>query len=380
MWPQLRSVCSGSRTICRRGAALSKPPKLTANANVSHFTQSAALCAPTSSALQYRQHGDPSQVVKLEDIDLPPIGAKDVLVKILAAPINPSDINMIQGTYAILPDLPAVGGNEGVAQVLEVGSLVKSLKTGDWVIPRDAGLGMWRTEAVFSEDDVISLPNDIPLLSAATLGVNPCTAFRMLSDFEDLKPGDTVIQNAANSGVGQAVIQIAASRGVNTINVVRDRPEFTQLSDRLKAIGATHVIKEEALRRPEFKELLKRFPKPKLALNGVGGKSATELLRHLQIGGSMVTYGGMAKQPVTVPVSALIFKDVKVRGFWVTQWKRDHSKDERAVRAMVDELCSLIQQRKLTAPACTEVGLRDFSKALESSMKPFTSAKQVLII
>ncbi|XP_062254829.1 enoyl-[acyl-carrier-protein] reductase, mitochondrial isoform X1 [Platichthys flesus] len=416
MWPQLRSVCSGSRTICRRGAALSKPPKLTANANVSHFTQSAALCAPTSSALQYRQHGDPSQVVKLEDIDLPPIGAKDVLVKILAAPINPSDINMIQGTYAILPDLPAVGGNEGVAQVLEVGSLVKSLKTGDWVIPRDAGLGMWRTEAVFSEDDVISLPNDIPLLSAATLGVNPCTAFRMLSDFEDLKPGDTVIQNAANSGVGQAVIQIAASRGVNTINVVRDSslpcsspyiksflktekkecfilvigfgyqsvpeslPEFTQLSDRLKAIGATHVIKEEALRRPEFKELLKRFPKPKLALNGVGGKSATELLRHLQIGGSMVTYGGMAKQPVTVPVSALIFKDVKVRGFWVTQWKRDHSKDERAVRAMVDELCSLIQQRKLTAPACTEVGLRDFSKALESSMKPFTSAKQVLII
>ncbi|XP_035020233.1 enoyl-[acyl-carrier-protein] reductase, mitochondrial [Hippoglossus stenolepis] len=380
MWPRLRSVCSGSRTICTRGAALLKPPKLTANANVSHFTHSAGLCATTRSALQYRQHGDPSQVVQLEDIDLPPIGAKDVLVKILAAPINPSDINMIQGTYAILPDLPAVGGNEGVAQVLEVGSLVKSLKTGDWVIPRDAGLGMWRTEAVFSEDDVISLPNDIPLLSAATLGVNPCTALRMLSDFEDLKPGDTVIQNAANSGVGQAVIQIAAARGVNTINVVRDRPEFTQLSDRLKAIGATHVIKEEALRRPEFKELFKTFPKPKLALNGVGGKSATELLRHLQIGGSMVTYGGMAKQPVTVPVSALIFKDVKVRGFWVTQWKRDHSKDERAFRAMVDELCSLIQQGKLTAPACTEVGLRDFSKALEESMKPFTSAKQVLII
>ncbi|XP_031145311.1 enoyl-[acyl-carrier-protein] reductase, mitochondrial isoform X2 [Sander lucioperca] len=376
MWLPFRIVCLRSQTVCRRSfaAALLKCSRHKDNgnvtANVSLFSHSAGLAAQPCKALLFRKHGNPSQVVQLEGVDLPPMGAKDVLVKMLAAPINSSDINMIQ----------AVGGNEGVAQVIEVGCQVKSLKTGDWVIPKDAGLGTWRTEAVLAEDDVISLSNDIPLLSAATLGVNPCTAFRMLSDFEDLKPGDSVIQNAANSGVGQAVIQIAAARGINTINVVRDRPEFTQLSDRLKAMGGTHVIKEEALRRPEMKELFKTCPKPKLALNGVGGKSATELLRHLQFGGSMVTYGGMAKQPVTVPVSALIFKDVKVRGFWVTQWKRDHSSDGRAFRAMLDELCHLIQQGKLTAPVCTEVGLRDYNKALDTAMQPFTSAKQVLIM
>ncbi|XP_055782224.1 enoyl-[acyl-carrier-protein] reductase, mitochondrial isoform X2 [Salvelinus fontinalis] len=319
-------------------------------------------------------------ICRLESMELPSVGAKSVLVKLLAAPINPSDINMIQGSYAILPDLPAVGGNEGVAQILEVGSQVKALRPGDWVIPRDAGLGTWRTAAVLAEDDVISLPNDIPLFSAATLGVNPCTAFRMLSDFEELKPGDTVIQNAANSGVGQAVIQIAAARGIQTINVVRDRPDLTQLIDRLKAMGASHVIKEETLRRHEMKELFKTCPRPKLALNGVGGKSATELLRHLQVGGSMVTYGGMAKQPVTVPVSALIFKNVKVKGFWVTQWKRTHSQEEGALRGMLDELCSLIRQGKLTAPACSEVGLQDFRKALDTAMQPFTSAKQVLVV
>lgn len=382
MWLSLHTVFLRSQTVCKRSvvAAFLKKRRGNAIANAALFSHSTGLRAQTCKALLYRKHGDPLQAVQLEDVDLPPVGTKDVLVKILAAPINPSDINMIQGTYAILPDLPAVGGNEGVAQVVEVGSQVKSLKAGDWVIPKDAGLGTWRTEAVLAEDDVISLPNDIPLLSAATLGVNPCTALRMLSDFEELKPGDSVIQNAANSGVGQAVIQIAAARGINTINVVRDRPEFTQLSDRLKAIGATHVIKEDALRRPEIKELFKTCPKPKLALNGVGGKSATELLRHLQFGGSMVTYGGMAKQPVTVPVSALIFKDVKVRGFWVTQWKKDHSNDGRAFRAMLDELCHLILQGKLTAPVCTEVGLQDYSKALDAAMQPFTSAKQVLIM
>ncbi|XP_042345130.1 enoyl-[acyl-carrier-protein] reductase, mitochondrial [Plectropomus leopardus] len=382
MWLPFHTVCLRGQAPCRRSVAAGflRRSGLRDHANVSLFSLSAGLAAPTCKALLFRKHGDPSQVVQLEDVDLPTIGAKDVLVKMLAAPINPSDINMIQGTYAILPDLPAVGGNEGVAQIVEVGSQVKTLKTGDWVIPKDAGLGTWRTDAVLAEDDVISLPNDIPLLSAATLGVNPCTAFRMLSDFEDLKPGDSVIQNAANSGVGQAVIQIASARGINSINIIRDRPEFTQLSDRLKAMGATHVIKEESLRRPEMKELFKTCPKPKLALNGVGGKSATELLRHLQYGGSMVTYGGMAKQPVTVPVSALIFKDVKVRGFWVTQWKRDHSSDGRAFRAMLDELCHLIRQGKLTAPACSEVGLQAYSRALDAAMQPFTSAKQVLIM
>ncbi|XP_073702741.1 enoyl-[acyl-carrier-protein] reductase, mitochondrial isoform X1 [Garra rufa] len=334
-----------------------------------------------STALLYRNHGEPSQVVQLESLDLPQMGPESVLVKMLAAPINPSDLNMIQGTYAILPELPAVGGNEGVGQVMEVGDKVKTLKVGDWVIPRDAGIGTWRTAAVIKADDLVTLPKDIPVLSAATLGVNPCTAFRMLTDFEELKPGDTVIQNSANSGVGQAVIQIAAAKGIRTINVVRDRPDLQQLSDRLTALGATHVITEETLRRPEMKELFKQScPRPKLALNGVGGKSATELLRHLQSGGSIVTYGGMAKQPVTVPVSALIFKDVKIRGFWVTRWKRDNKRDEDALRNMLDELCILIRAGKLSAPACTEVSLQDFRKALENAMKPYVSTKQVFVM
>uniref|UniRef100_Q5RBL3 Enoyl-[acyl-carrier-protein] reductase, mitochondrial n=1 Tax=Pongo abelii TaxID=9601 RepID=Q5RBL3_PONAB len=220
----------------------------------------------------------------------------------LAAPINPSDINMIQGNYGLLPELPAVGGNEGVAQVIAVGSNVTGLKPGDWVIPANAGLGTWRTEAVFSEKALIQVPSDIPLQSAATMGVNPCTAYRMLMDFEQLQPGDSVIQNASNSGVGQAVIQIAAALGLRTINVVRDRPVIQKLSDRLKSLGAERVITEEELRRPEMKNFFKEMPQPRLALNCVGGKSSTELLRQLARGGTMVTYGGMAKQPVIASV------------------------------------------------------------------------------
>ncbi|XP_055429884.1 enoyl-[acyl-carrier-protein] reductase, mitochondrial isoform X3 [Bubalus kerabau] len=232
-------------------------------------------------ALVYGQHGDPAKVVELKNLELAAVGGSDVHVKMLAAPINPSDINMIQGT--------------------------------------------WRTEAVFGEEELITVPSDIPLQSAATLGVNPCTAYRMLVDFERLRPGDSVIQNASNSGVGQAVIQIAAALGLRTINVLRDRPDLQKLTDRLKNLGADHVVTEEELRKPEMKSFFKDVPQPRLALNCVGGKSSTELLRHLAPGGTMVTYGGMAKQPVIASVSQLIFKDLKLRGFWLSQWKKDHS-------------------------------------------------------
>ncbi|NP_001411881.1 enoyl-[acyl-carrier-protein] reductase, mitochondrial isoform X2 [Mus musculus] len=313
---------------------------------------------------------------RLKNLELTAVEGSDVHVRMLAAPINPSDINMIQGNYGLLPKLPAVGGNEGVGQVIAVGSSVSALKPGDWVIPANAGLGTWRTEAVFSEEALIGIPKDIPLQSAATLGVNPCTAYRMLVDFEQLQPGDSVIQNASNSGVGQAVIQIASALRLKTINVVRDRPDIKKLTDRLKDLGADYVLTEEELRMPETKTIFKDLPLPRLALNCVGGKSSTELLRHLAPGGTMVTYGGMAKQPVTASVSLLIFKDLKLRGFWLSQWKKNHSPDE--FKELILTLCNLIRQGRLTAPSCSEVPLQGYQQALEASMKPFVSSKQIL--
>ncbi|XP_045401687.1 enoyl-[acyl-carrier-protein] reductase, mitochondrial isoform X3 [Lemur catta] len=279
-------------------------------------------------ALVYGHHGDPAKVVELKNLELAAVGGSDVHVKMLAAPINPSDINMIQGNYSLLPKLPAVGGNEGVGQVVAVGSNVTRLKPGDWVIPANAGVG------------------------------------------------DSVIQNASNSGVGQAVIQIAAALGLRTINVVRERPDIQKLTDRLKSLGAEHIITEEELRRPEMKNIFKDVPQPRLALNGVGGKSSTELLRQLAPGGTMVTYGGMAKQPVIASVSLLIFKDLKLRGFWLSQWKNNHSPDQ--FKALILTLCDLIRRGQLAAPTCTEVPLQDYQHALEASMKPFVSSKQIL--
>ena len=142
-------------------------------------------------------------------------------VKILAASINPSDLNMIEGVYGVKAALPAIGGNEGVAVVTKVGSSVTKLSVGDWVIPTLAGFGTWRDRAVIDESVLFKVPKDIPVEYAASLSVNPCTAYRLLRDFKTLKPGDVIIQNGANSMVGLSIVQMAREMGVKTINIIR---------------------------------------------------------------------------------------------------------------------------------------------------------------
>ncbi|KAI8036554.1 hypothetical protein M5D96_010713 [Drosophila gunungcola] len=102
----------------------------------------------------------------------------------------------------------------------------------------------------------------------------------MLKDFVQLSPGDTVIQNGANSAVGQAVHQLCRAWGINSIGIVRDRPEIAELKQMLQCLGATEILTETEIRTSDiFKS--GKLKKPRLAFNCVGGKSATEVSRHL---------------------------------------------------------------------------------------------------
>ncbi|XP_038057691.1 enoyl-[acyl-carrier-protein] reductase, mitochondrial-like [Patiria miniata] len=328
-------------------------------------------------ALVYAEYGDPVKVMKLSETDLAPLESNSVKIKMLASPINPSDINTIQGIYPIKPQLPCVGGFEGVGEVTEVGGQVTEVKPGDRVIPAVGTLGTWRSHLVCPVNHVMSVPLDTPPLIAATLKVNNCTAFRMLADFVELQPGDSVIQNAANSGAGQAVIQIAAARGLKTINIVRDRPNLDGLISHLQDLGATAVVTEESLRGHDA-NILKEMPKPKLALNAVGGKSAIiTLVKALDDCGTVVTYGGMSKQPVMVPTGSLIFNDLKFVGYWMTRWHDRNAGSEEAKR-MITQICQWGVSGQLRAPQHRLVPLSDYASAFEAAQQPYTSQKQIL--
>lgn len=316
--------------------------------------------------LVYSDYGDPVKVVRKEEETLDDLKPNEIIIKMLAAPVNPADINTIQGKYPARPTLPAVPGNEGVGEIVEIGTEVKDLAVGDRVVPLSSGLGTWRTYAKLSVENALSIPKKLGLVEAATLTVNPCTAYRMLRDFANLKPGDVVIQNGANSACGQYVIQIARVWGFKSVNIVRDRPEINELKSFLKKLGATEVLTEEELRKTDlFKS--GKLEKPKLALNCVGGQNALEVMRHLDKGSPIVTYGGMSREPLTVPTSALIFKDIHVRGFWMTEWSKKNA-DSVERFEMFEELITMMTNNELQGPAYKMVDFDDYKEALLNTM------------
>ncbi|XP_012550647.3 enoyl-[acyl-carrier-protein] reductase, mitochondrial [Bombyx mori] len=331
----------------------------------------------TSKQLVYSEFGDPLHVVKYRECQVPPLGSQEVLVRMLAAPVNPADINTIQGKYPVKVNLPCVPGNEGVGIVEEVGKEVSRICPGNKVIVTKPVQGTWRDIAIFNKDVLRVVPDSLGTVEAATLTVNPCTAYRMLSDFKPVKDGLVVIQNGANSACGQNVIQICKAWGIKNINIVRNRPEINELKKYLECLGATYVLTEEELRSTNiFKE--KKIDKPSLALNCVGGKSSLEMLRHLQHSGCMVTYGGMSRDPVSIPTSAFIFKNLSFFGFWMTAWNEKADlvqKDE-----MINEIISLMCEAKLKSPVHQMVKFENFQEALQNALtvKGYTGCKYIL--
>lgn len=298
----------------------------------------------TSHAVVYTQHGEPKDVLKTHkyEIDETDLASGEIIVKTVASPVNPSDINQIQGVYPSKPEKTrelgtaepaAVCGNEGLFEIVYKGSDV-NFDVGDWVVPANVNFGTWRTYAKASQDKFTKIPNPqqsqlrgkVPLTvnQGATISVNPPTALLMLTHYVKLNPGkDWFIQNGGNSAVGQYAIQIAKLLNFNSISVVRDRDNLDELKQELISKGATKVITEEENNSRDFGAQIKQWQQEtggeiKLALNCVGGKNSTGIARKLANNGLMLTYGGMSMQPVILPTSLHIFKNITLSGFWVT--------------------------------------------------------------
>jgi trans-2-enoyl-CoA reductase len=277
----------------------------------------------STKAIVYQAHGKPEEVLRLEDRELPAITEDEALVRLRAAPINPADLNQIEGKYPIRAPLPATPGFEGAGVVEEIGSAVHEPAVGTLVIlPHD--LGAWREAAVVKAKKLVAVPDGIAPEQAAMLKINPITAWRMLHDFVRLKKGDWLIQNAANSAAGRAVIQISRELGYRTINVVRRK----ELIDELRAEGGDVVLLDNDELRETAAAATEGAP-IRLGLNAVGGESALRLAKIVAPEATIVTYGAMSLRPLTLPNGLLIFKNLHFTGFWVNKWYEKASAAER---------------------------------------------------
>jgi len=295
----------------------------------------------------------------------------EVLLETLAAPINPSDVLTLTGQYGMLPPLPAVGGNEGVGRVAALGDGVTSVAVGQRVL-LPIGSGTWASHLVAPAAGLIPLPPVGDPLQLAMMAVNPPTASLLLSEFVTLAPGDWVMQNAANSGVGEYVIQLAKRRGIRTVNVVRREDAIAPL----RALGGDVVLVDG----PDLdKRVAEATDKAKIRLgfDCIGGSATDRIARSLAIGGTVVNYGALSGEACKIAPGSFVFRDVTLRGFWLAFWFRKASPEQQ--RALFGEIATLIATGALVARVHATYPLAQIKDAVAAAATGGRNGKILLV-
>src|SRR5258705_9075055 len=304
-------------------------------------------------AVRIRTFGEPGIVLELADLPEPPApAAGQVLIGVEHAPINMNDLYLIQGVYPVRPSLPSVVGNEGVGRVLAIGRGVDHLKVDDRVrLPLYSS--SCRGRLVVPAAGLFALPEADPR-QLAMLGINPPTAALLLNESIDLRRGDWVAQNAANSGVGRSLIAIAKARGLKTINVVRR----SELVPELQAAGGDLVIVNENGWLDRIRATVGNARVP-LGIDGVGGKASAAIAGILSKSGTLVVYALMSGDPVTIAALDLIAKRVVAKGFFL-----NHPDVELKIPGALRETAPLVASGAIRIPIAATYPLTAFREAV----------------
>jgi len=323
----------------------------------------------TIKAVVYETHGKPAEVLQIKTEPCPAPAPDEVIVQMRAAPVNPADINAIEGKYPGRREVPAVPGMEGAGVVIEIGANAKAIQKGALVIlPHN--LGTWREAAAVKASELVAVPPEIDPVHASTLKINPLTAWRLLHGYVDLARGDWVIQNAANSAAGRCVIKVAHELGFKTVNLVRR----AELVEELRAEGGDVVLLDDENLRDAVKTAT-RGAAIRLGLNSVGGDSALRVANCLAFGGTLVTFGAMSLQPVKIPTGLLIFKDLRFRGIWINHWYDNATPQERM--AAFKPLFEMAKRGLLQTKVEKIYSIDDFKAAVAHAMRDKRSGKIV---
>ena len=310
-------------------------------------------------AVQLIAYGDPLEGLKYLDIPTPGApGSNQVLIGVEFSPLNQSDLLLARGIYGTRPALPTVIGNEGVGRVLAVGSGVENVKVGDRVLAPLSSF-TWRERMVVSANGLFALPPDADPQQLAMLAINPPTAALLLSEFVNLKPGDWVVQNSANSGVGRWVIAFAKRRGLKTVNIVR-RPELVA---ELEAIGGDAVVVDSSDVSKVIRAAVGQA-ELRLALDGVSGPATGSLAATLSSHGTLVSYAAMSLGPMSISPLEVIFKPLTIRGFWL-----GHPEYEVKGAPAIKEAAEMIASGQVHIPIAATYPLSSINEAVAHAQR-----------
>jgi NADPH:quinone reductase-like Zn-dependent oxidoreductase len=270
-------------------------------------------------AVRFHRFGAPSDVLQLEEIAAPTPGPGQVRVRMIASPINPSDLLVVRGEYGRLPPLPATPGFEGVGVVEATGGgLLGWLRRGRRVAVLNGQGGNWQEQVLVPARQVVPLPATIPDEQAASFFVNPATVVIMIRYLLKVPPGAWLVQTAAGSALGRMIIRLGKADGFRTLNVVRRREQ----AEELLRLGADAVIctSEESIE--ERVPAVTGDDGVRFAVDAVGGATGAAVAKALGPDGRMLLYGTLSGEPLQVDPRAFIVGGKCIDGFWLSNWVR----------------------------------------------------------
>jgi NADPH:quinone reductase len=326
-------------------------------------------------ALVFDRIGEPSEVLRIEDVPVPEPGPGQVRVRMLASPINPSDLMVVRGQYGRLPTLPATPGFEGVGVIDAAGSgllaKLRGLKPGRRVAVLNGEGGNWQERVIVSARQAVPVGDDLADDQVAMFFVNPATSLIMTRAVLNVPDGEWLLQTAAASALGRMVIRLGQQFGFRTINVVR-RAEQAEV---LRRAGAQHVVVSNG------EQLAKSVREitgggVKYALDPVGGSLAAAVVECLAAGGRMLVYGSLSAETMTLDPRWLITGQKSIAGFWLSDWVKTQGVFQ--MLKLFRQVQSLMRQRILISEVAGEFALEDFQTALAQAQLQGRTGKVLL--
>ena len=323
-------------------------------------------------AIRVDGFGPPAEVVRYLDVPEPePPQAGEVLVEMIAAPINPSDLLILHGVYGALPNLPTIPGKEGVGRVLTLGPEVSDLEPGQRVLlPLNAGT--WRERLKVSAKQLIRVPEDAPLEQLAMATLNPLAAYFVLHTIQKIEAGEWIVQNAANSSFARWVISHAKARGIRTVNVVRRSAQCGPI----RKLGADVALADGPELGKRVKAAIRGAP-IRVALDAVGGGATTRMTSCVDHGGTVVCLGTMGGDAGYVGTNDLIFRDIHVRGFWFASMRAQLPQEW--LGEVTKDVIDTIANGSVTIPVEATYPLERIRDAVEHAEREGRSGKILLV-
>jgi len=313
--------------------------------------------------------GSPEEVLQIISREKPIPGDEEVLVRVLAAPINPSDIYFIEGSYRIKPRFPHQTAGLEAAGIVEKAGRGAGISEGALVafFYKDT----WAEYVLVPAKELAVLPSDFPVDKAAQFSLNPFTAWGLL-DMAAPAAGEWMLLTGANSALGRIVIQLAHQRGINIIALVRDTTQTAEL----QSIGAKLVYH---LDDPDLAGHIQQATDGKglsTALDTIGGAALTTIIQNMAAFGRLIIYGRIKDEPAQFDNGQILYKNLTIRGFGIRAFLSGQTKAQRA--DMILQLTNIIGRPSFQLPVTQTFPWREFGQALIQNSRGGRDGKTLL--